>query len=89
MITLKKIEEGQTMVRIRCKRIEIEEVSNSSAIFSGDNHIEQWRVVNLSNEGFGVCMGNHLTSTGNQHTMVTEFKDQKGCSIWNEKGREN
>lgn len=77
------------MVRIRCKRIAIEEVSNSSAIFSGDNHIERWRVVSLANDGFGVCMGDHLTSIGNQHTMIAKFKDQKGCSIWNEKGRED
>lgn len=78
------------MVHIHCEKIEIEEVSNSSAILSGDNVAVNWSHIQKTNDGFGDYSGDYLLSIGNKQTVIAmKPKGQKGCSTWNEKERES
>lgn len=78
------------MVHIHCEQMEIQAISKSSAVLTGDNVAVKWSHVQTTHEGFGDYSGDYLLSIGNHQTVIAiKPNDQKGCSAWNEKGSES
>lgn len=57
------------MVRIWFQDLQVNSVSNSSGIFSGDNIHLNWKHSRKMNDGFGSIQGNGNISKGNVHIV--------------------
>ncbi|MEH7385849.1 hypothetical protein V7147_10615 [Bacillus sp. JJ1521] len=66
-------------MKIVLKQLNVEKVSDSSGIFSGENLQIDWKSYKKMNEGFGLMLGNHNQSTKNYH--IVQKKDFEEKSI--------
>lgn len=58
------------MVYIEFDQIKVENISNSSGIFTGDNIQIKWKALNCSNEGCGTLDGDKNHSLNNQNIVI-------------------
>jgi hypothetical protein len=58
------------MVRIEFKDLIIEQISDSSGVFTGDNLQVKWRSCIKIDEGFGTLEGDSNNSTNNQSAVI-------------------
>lgn len=64
------------MVKIEFGDLIIEQMSDSSGIFTGDNLQVKWRSYTKTDEGFGTLEGDSNCSANNQSAVIrTCFKD--------------
>lgn len=65
------------MVRIEFGDLIIEQVSDSSGIFTGDNMQVKWRSYSKVDDGFGTLEGDLNNSINNQSAVIRAcFKDK-------------
>lgn len=65
------------MVKIEFGDLIIEQVSESSGVFTGDNLQAKWRAYAKIDEGFGNLTGDSNNSLNNQSAVIrTCFKDK-------------
>lgn len=65
------------MVRIRFNELNVNEVTKSSGIYSGDNRQLGWRAEAKTNQGFGVIEGDHNEATDLIHIVVHSDRTKK------------
>lgn len=65
------------MVKIELGSITIDQVSNVSGVFSGDNHHYGWRYSSKTNEGFGSVIGSNNQTVRHTHVVIDQdYMDQ-------------
>lgn len=57
------------MIKIVFKDLQINHLSNSSGVFSGENFQTGWKYSSKKNDGFGSISGNNNTSNKNYHIV--------------------
>lgn len=71
------------MVRIEFKDLIINEISDSSGVFSGDNLLVKWKAFIQSNEGYGSLSGENNRCVNNKSKVVKieaePGKDSRTC----------
>jgi hypothetical protein len=64
------------MVRITFDSLKIDEITNSSGVFYGDNIEANWKAFLISNEGYGELDGDYNKSSYNSSFIIkTQPKD--------------
>lgn len=65
-------------MKIVLKQLNVEKVSHSSGLFSGENLQVDWKSYKKINEGFGTMQGSRNVSTNNQHIVKkVDFEGRK------------
>jgi len=65
------------MVKIEFGDLIIEQMSDSSGVFTGDNLQLKWRSYRKFDEGFGTLEGNSNNSLNNQSAVIRTCLDDK------------
>jgi hypothetical protein len=65
------------MVRIEFKDLIIEQISDSSGVFTGDNLQVKWRSCIKVDEGFGTIEGDSNKSMNNQSAVIRPCLNEK------------
>ena len=65
------------MVKIEFGDLIIEQVSDSSGVFSGDNFQVKWRSWMKVDEGFGILEGDSNNSLNNQSAVIRTCMEDK------------
>lgn len=65
------------MVRIEFSDLIVDQVSDSSGVFSGDNLQVKWRSLMKIDEGFGVIEGDSNKSICNQSAVIRTHMEDK------------
>ncbi|MEA4848604.1 MAG: hypothetical protein VB106_15350 [Clostridiaceae bacterium] len=65
------------MVRIEFGDLTIEQISNSSGVFTGDNLQVKWRSCRKVDEGFGILEGDSNRSMYNQSAVIRPCESEE------------
>lgn len=65
------------MVRIEFGDLVIEEISDSSGVFTGNNLQVKWRSSIRVDDGFGTLEGDHNSSINNQSAVIRPRWEEK------------
>lgn len=65
------------MVNIKFEDLIIENISDSSGVFSGDNIQVKWKAYAKDNNGFGTISGDLNRSMNNRSILIRSCKDNK------------
>lgn len=63
-------------MEIKFKNFQIQNVKNSSGVFSGENSQSKWKYMKKSNEGFGTLQGNKNQSSQNTHVVMKHHEEE-------------
>jgi hypothetical protein len=58
------------LLKIELQDLKVEQISNCSGVFSGDNLQVKWKSYVRLNEGYGEVKGDKNTFKSNRHTVV-------------------
>ncbi|MFZ5985642.1 MAG: hypothetical protein ACOYWZ_00750 [Bacillota bacterium] len=58
------------MLHVRFNKIIIDNISNSSGVFTGNNLHYSWKASSVSNEGYGLLLGNNNCSLNIKSAII-------------------